>query len=93
MCTNADKNYLLNIALGVSSLACIITGFILKFKIPALMASVNIKMMHEWTGYLMSVLVVLHLLMHLKWMQALTKIMVSNTLKLSHYLYRLIRPI
>lgn len=81
MFTNAEKNYLLNIALGVSSLACIITGFILKFKIPALMASVNIKMMHEWTGYLMSALVVLHLLMHLKWMQTLTKIMVSNKKK------------
>lgn len=82
MFTNAEKNYLLNIALGVSSLACIITGFILKLKIPALMVSVNIKMMHEWTGYLMSALVVLHLLMHLKWMQALTKIMVSNKKKL-----------
>lgn len=82
MFTNAEKNYLLNIALGVSSLACIITGFILKLKIPALMASANIKMMHEWTGYLMTALVVLHLLMHLKWIQALTKIMVSNKKKL-----------
>ena len=83
MFSTAEKNYLINIVLGVIGLACIATGLLLKFKIPALMAYVNIKALHEWTGYIMAALVVLHFVMHLKWLQALTRSMLQNKQKLA----------
>jgi cytochrome bd-type quinol oxidase subunit 2 len=81
MFSTAEKNYLINIILGVSGLACLVTGLLLKFKMPALMVYVNLKSLHEWTGYLVSTLVVLHLVMHLNWLQVLTKSMVQNKQK------------
>lgn len=78
MFSNSEKNYLINIVLGLIGLACIFTGLILKFKIPALMAYINIKVLHEWTGYAMAAFIILHLLMHLKWVKNSTKTMLSS---------------
>ncbi len=81
MFSTAEKNYLINIILGVAGLACLVTGLLLKFKLPALMVYVNLKSLHEWTGYLVATLVVLHLVIHLDWLQVSTKSMVQNKQK------------
>lgn len=86
MFSKAEKNYLINIALGIAALVCILSGFLLKIKVPALMpllGALNIKTLHEGSGYLMTALVVVHILTHVEWIRALSKKMFAEKLRIA----------
>lgn len=76
MFSKTDKNYLIDVSLAIIALVCILTGLGLSLKPAALMpllTAIKMKSLHEWTGYAMLVLVILHLVMHTQWINAVTK--------------------
>ncbi len=79
-----DKNYLLTIMLVIISFTCMLTGVALAFKpslfMPILVA-IKFKSLHEWTGYLLIILISVHLLLHAEWIQMVTKTIVKNKKK------------
>ena len=74
-------NYFVDVALAISFFACFITGLI---KWPGLIKVIgtsayrilhvrNISILHDWSGLVMGLLVLVHLVLHWKWMVAMTK--------------------
>lgn len=93
MFSKAEKNYLLNIILGTVGLVCILTGILLKLKLPLLtplLGGLKLKTIHEWMGYIMAALIVLHLLMHMQWIQVITKSVFANRNKASAVLMTIV---
>jgi membrane protein DedA with SNARE-associated domain len=79
-------NYWIDVGLAMSFLICFITGLI---KWPGLVKLIglstykilqikNISMLHDWSGLIMSVLVLVHLALHWKWIVSVSKNMFSN---------------
>lgn len=76
MLSKAEKNLYLNIALLILGTISVLTGLALSIKIPALMPflrSINIKNLHEWISYALTIFVVLHLLSHIDWIKVMLK--------------------
>jgi cytochrome c biogenesis protein CcdA len=86
MFSKVEKNYLINIMLVIVGFACIFTGIGLAFKpgflMPILIA-IKIKSLHEWTGYILTVLLGWHILMHSDWIKFMTSNMFSNKKKIT----------
>ena len=77
MLSKPEKNYFINIILTIMALVCIVTGFLLDSKSNAL----NARSLHIWSGYIMSGLLAIHLLMHIEWVASLTKTIFRNKKK------------
>ncbi len=84
MFSKVEKNYLINVMLMIVGFACIFTGIALAFK-PAflmpLLTAIKFKSLHEWTGYIITVLIGWHILMHSDWIMSMTNAMFSNRKK------------
>ena len=76
-------NYWIDVGLAVSFFTCFITGLI---KWPGLIRIIgtsaykiihvkNISMLHDWSGLIMGLLVIIHLALHWKWIVVVTKSM------------------
>lgn len=76
-------NYWIDIGLAISFFICFITGLI---KWPGLIKIIgvsaykvlhvkNISILHDWSGLIMSILVLVHLALHWKWLVCVTKSM------------------
>ena len=74
-------NYWIDVGLGISFFICFITGLI---KWPGLVKIIgtsvykilyvkNISMLHDWSGLIMGLLVLIHLVLHWKWIVVVTK--------------------
>lgn len=74
-------NYWIDIGLAISFFICFITGLI---KWPGLIKIIgtsaykvlhlkNISLLHDWSGLIMGLLVIVHLILHWKWIKAMTK--------------------
>ena len=85
----AKLNYWIDIGLAISFFVCFITGLI---KWPGLIKIIgvsiykvlhvrNISVLHDWSGLIMSLLVLLHLALHWKWIVCMTKDMVFRKKK------------
>ena len=79
-------NYWIDIGLAISFLICFITGLI---KWPGLIKIIgvsaykvlhvkNISILHDWSGLIMGLLVLVHLALHWKWLVCVTKSMVKK---------------
>jgi cytochrome b subunit of formate dehydrogenase len=77
----AKINYFIDVGLGISFFICFITGLI---KWPRLIKiigttayrNLNIRalsMLHDFSGLAMGILVVIHLILHWKWIVSMTK--------------------
>ena len=78
---NLKLNYWINIGLMISFFVCFITGLI---KWPGIIRIIgtsaynvirfkNISLLHDWSGLIMSLLVLAHLVLNWKWMVMVTK--------------------
>jgi len=74
-------NYWIDVGLAISFFTCFITGLI---KWPGLIKIIgtsaykilhfrNISLLHDWAGLVMGLLVFVHLILHWKWIVAVTK--------------------
>lgn len=81
MISNAEKNYYINIPLTIIGFACLISGFLIGDKSMSL-GGINLKSLHVWTGYIMTGLIGLHLLMHVKWIKNITTGIFKDRLKI-----------
>ena len=74
-------NYWIDIGLGISFFICFFTGLI---KWPGLIKIIgtsaykilyvrNISLLHDWSGLIMGLLVLIHLVLHWNWIVAVTK--------------------
>ena len=67
------KNFVLDMLLLVSGAACIVTGVILDFHL--FFGGREVKFLiteiHRWTGYIMTIGIVLHFIWHWKWLKAI----------------------
>ncbi|WP_378954638.1 DUF4405 domain-containing protein [Pelosinus sp. sgz500959] len=85
MFSKVEKNYLINIMLVSISLVCVLTGIGLSIKPAFLMPiliSIKFKSLHEWTGYILTILMIWHVVMHSDWIKSMTKNMLSSKKKL-----------
>ena len=78
---NLKLNYWVNIGLMISFFICFITGLV---KWPGLIKIIgtsvygflrikNISLLHDWSGFIMGLLVLVHLVLNWKWMVGVTK--------------------
>ena len=78
---NLKLNYLVNVGLTISFFICFTTGLI---KWPGLIKIIgtsaykilhfsSISLLHDWSGLIMGLLVLIHLVLNWKWMVAVTK--------------------
>ena len=74
-------NYWIDVGLSISFFTCFITGLI---KWPGLIKLIgtsvykilyvkNISLLHDWSGLIMGILVLTHLVLHWKWIVSVTK--------------------
>jgi len=73
--TSPKINYWLDLGMGISFVSLAITG-ILKF--PGLIRNVNLPWhtlseVHDWSGIVLCAFVLIHLMVHWKWIVAMTK--------------------
>ena len=82
-------NYWIDVGLALSFFICFFTGLI---KWPGLIKLIgtsaykilhfrNISLFHDWSGLVMSLLVLIHLVLHWKWMVAVTKTIFKRSVK------------
>lgn len=86
MFSKVEKNYLINMMLGIVGFACILTGIGLALKPAFLMpilVAIKFKSLHEWTGYILTILVGWHILMHSEWIKTMTRNMFSSKKKMT----------
>lgn len=86
MISKTDKNYFIDIMLVIIGFACMFTGVALALKPAFLMpilGAIKFKSLHEWTGYVLTVLVGWHILMHSEWISSMTKKIISDKKKLT----------
>jgi hypothetical protein len=84
MFTKPDKNYLLNMALTIVTVVCIYTG---------VFYNDGLRFAHEFSGYLMAILVLVHLVWHFQWIKNVTKSIFSDKKKLMALIVTLILSI
>ena len=74
-------NYFVDVGLAISFFACFITGLI-KWRGLVNLVGVsvynflrfnNISILHDWSGLIMGLLVLLHLVLHWKWIVSVSK--------------------
>ncbi|MCE5286268.1 MAG: hypothetical protein LLG02_10535 [Pelosinus sp.] len=83
MIAKVEKNYFLDILLGIIGFVCIMTGLIIDFRLQAFLGFFGmVKNLHIWAGYALATLVSLHVLWHFAWLQAMTKSMVKTPWKM-----------
>jgi len=82
----AKLNYWIDVGLAISFFICFITGLI---KWPGLIRIIgtsayrtlhfrNISLLHDWSGLIMGLLVIIHLALHWKWIVYMTKNLFSK---------------
>jgi len=82
-------NYWIDVGLAISFFICFITGLI---KWPGLIKLIgtsayrtlhfrNISIIHDWSGLIMGLLVIIHLVLHWKWIVAVTKNIIIKSKK------------
>ncbi len=79
------RNYFIDMTLLAMGFLCILTGFV---KWPGLIVALGltsqaflidmITQVHDWTGLVLGIMVVLHVVMHLKWFIEMTKKVFRN---------------
>lgn len=74
MLTKSDKNYLLNMALTIVTIVCVSTG---------IFYNDSLRFAHEFSGYLMAILIVIHLVWHFQWIKGASKSIISDKKKLT----------
>lgn len=73
MFTSSDRNYLLNTALVAVGVVCIFTG---------IFYDDSLRFAHEISGYLMAILILLHLVFHFQWVKGATRSILADKKKL-----------
>ncbi|SFL59027.1 DUF4405 domain-containing protein [Pelosinus propionicus] len=76
MLSKPEKNYCLDIALLLFGAVSIATGVAISIKPPALMSflkAINVKSLHEWSSYALTILLMFHLIFHVDWFKAMTR--------------------
>ena len=85
MYSKTEKNYLINIMLAIIGFSCMLTGVALSLKpaflMPILM-TIKFKSLHEWTGYILIILIGWHILMHSEWIKSVTNNIVKDKKKI-----------
>lgn len=81
MYSTVEKKYFINIMLTIVGFVCMFTGVALAFK-PAFLMSMKFKSLHEWTGYVLIILIGWHILMHVEWIKAVTGKIVKDKKKI-----------
>jgi hypothetical protein len=81
----AKLNYLIDVLLGISFLIVGITGII---KMPMISSALGLtypvlrdsgfNFLHDWSGILMVILVIIHIALHWNWIVGMTKMMLSR---------------
>ena len=65
-----EKNYFINALLFIAGLASIVTGILMDQRAEFINSMGALKNLHIWMGYALAVLLIVHLLMHVKWIKA-----------------------
>ncbi len=88
MVNRAKLNYVIDVGLGVSFFLVFITGLV---KFPGLvqffgisrgsLPSLQSSTLHDWSGVVMGLLVLIHLILHWKWIVCMTKSIFSKEKK------------
>ncbi len=84
----AKLNYWIDVGLAISFLISLTTGLI---KWPGLIYTIgvpaykvlhvrNISTIHDWSGLVMGLLVIIHLILHWNWIVSMTKNMIFQTI-------------
>lgn len=82
MLSISERNYLLGIVLFITGLACLVTGIFLHIKPEFTISYLKyFKPLHIWIGYVLSAVVVIHLLMHSGWIASTTERLFSDKKK------------
>lgn len=80
MLSKPERNLYLTFLMLILGVVTVLTGVILSIKPPVLLSLlkgiVNIKALHEYASYLLTLLVMIHLVFHSDWV----KIMIKNKL-------------
>ena len=82
-------NYWIDVGLAISFFTCFYTGLV---KWPGLVKIIgtsaykivrvkNISLLHDWSGIIMGLLVIIHLALHWKWIVAVTKNIIIKSKK------------
>lgn len=66
--TKMQKNYWIDIVLLLSGLICVLSGYILDFRLISREWIGFYKMLHSYSAYLMTIAMVLHFILHWNWM-------------------------
>ncbi len=81
MLQHPERNYFINVALSIMGFICAVTGILLYFRprfINNFASSINYRQLHIWTGFIITALVLVHLLMHTTWIKNMTKNIFTN---------------
>jgi hypothetical protein len=82
MTSKNEKNYLLDVSLLITGLACLISGILLHIRPEFTISSLTyIRPLHIWIGYVASAIILIHLLMHSSWINSVTKKLFSDKKK------------
>ena len=76
----AKINYFVDVLMGIAFISVVVTGV---FKFPGLtkyfisiyqiITPLTMARIHDWSGVIMSLLVLIHLILHWKWIVVMTK--------------------
>lgn len=76
MLSKSEKRYLLDVMLIILGFVCAVTGIAIKFRpkfLSAIMVTLRFNELHAWSGYIMTLLVIWHILIHLDWAISIKK--------------------
>lgn len=76
MLSKTERNFYLHIALLLLGIVIVLTGIALSLRSSALrpfLRALHIRSLHEWVGYALTVLVIIHLVFHMDWIKATAK--------------------
>lgn len=86
MYSKTEKNYFIDIMLAIIGFSCMLTGLALAFRPTFLMpilTAIKFKSLHEWTGYILVILIGWHILMHSEWIKCMTNKIVNDKKKIT----------
>ncbi|MDF2563606.1 MAG: hypothetical protein K0Q53_1 [Massilibacillus sp.] len=71
--TKVMKNYWVDIILLISGVVCLGTGYAIDFHLASTReVGMLVKKMHIWTGYIMTIAILLHVILHMSWLKNVT---------------------
>ncbi len=73
---NGERNYFINAVLFIAGFVVIFTGITQHLRLEwvyTLISAGYVKQMHIWIGYALAAILVVHLILHSKWISALTE--------------------